>query len=104
MALIAVYLACFRSYRKHLGPGERATVMVIAADRRQARVVMHYVRGLLAAPILAKLVEAQRMESLDLANNVTIELATASFRFTRGYTIVAALCGPLGPCGDLLSA
>jgi hypothetical protein len=92
MALIAVYLACFRSYREHLGPGERATVMVIAADRRQARVVMRYVRGLLAVPILAKLVEAERVESLDLNNGVTIEVATASFRFTRGYTIVAALC------------
>jgi hypothetical protein len=92
MALIAVYLACFRGYRDHLGPGERATVMVIAADRRQARVVMRYVRGLLAVPILAKLIEAERLESLDLINSVTIEVATASFRFTRGYTIVAALC------------
>jgi hypothetical protein len=92
MALIAVYLACFRSYREFLGPGERATVMVIAADRRQARVVMRYVRGLLAVPILAKLVVAERQESFDLDNAVTIEVMTASFRSTRGYTIVAALC------------
>src|SRR5262245_57390289 len=47
MALIAVYLACFRSYREHLAPGERAAVMVIAADRKQSRVVMRYVRALL---------------------------------------------------------
>src|SRR6266849_7492836 len=34
-ALVAVYLACFREYRKQLAPGERGTLMVIAADRRQ---------------------------------------------------------------------
>ena len=46
-ALVAVYLACFRDYSKALAPGERGTVMVIAADRQQARVVFRYVRGLL---------------------------------------------------------
>ncbi len=33
LALIAVYLAAFHDYRKHLAPGERGTVMVIATDR-----------------------------------------------------------------------
>src|SRR5262245_54204014 len=28
VALVAVFLACFRDYRKYLAPGERATVMV----------------------------------------------------------------------------
>ena len=46
MALIAVFLACFRDYRPFLGPGEKAFVMVIAADRKQARQVLRYVRGL----------------------------------------------------------
>jgi hypothetical protein len=45
LALIAVYLAAFRDWRSFLGPGERATVMVIAADRKQARVIMRYVLG-----------------------------------------------------------
>jgi hypothetical protein len=40
LALIAVYLACCKSWLGYLGPGEVATVMVIAADRRQARVIM----------------------------------------------------------------
>ena len=35
LALIAVYLATFKSYREHLAPGERATIMIIAADRKQ---------------------------------------------------------------------
>ncbi len=43
LALIAVYLATFRDWRPHLAPGERGTVMVIATDRRQARVIFRYV-------------------------------------------------------------
>ena len=96
LALIAVWLACFRDYRRYLGPGERATVMVIAADRRQARVIMRYVKGLLqSVPMLSRLIEGERVEAVDLTNRVTIEVHTASFRTTRGYSIAAALCDEL---------
>jgi hypothetical protein len=92
LALIAVFLASFRDYRPHLGPGERATIMVIAADRKQARVILRYIRALLAIPALAKLVENDTAESIDLAPNVTIEVGTASHRTIRGYSVAAALC------------
>lgn len=42
-ALVGVYLAVFRSYK--LAPGERGIVMLIAADRRQARVLFRYVKA-----------------------------------------------------------
>ncbi len=29
LALIAVFLACFRDWRRHLGPGERGTVICV---------------------------------------------------------------------------
>jgi Terminase large subunit, T4likevirus-type, N-terminal len=95
LALIAVYLACFRSYREFLGPGEVATIAVIAADRRQARVIMRYTRGLLAIPLLAKLVEREATESIDLRGNVTIEVGTASHKTTRGYSFAAVLADEL---------
>jgi hypothetical protein len=91
MALIAVYLATFRDYQKFLGIGERTTVMIVAADRRQARVIMRYVRGILALPVFAKIVENESKESFDLTNRVTIEIATASIKAVRGYSICAAL-------------
>ncbi len=92
-ALIAVFLAFFRDYSKFLAPGERATVMVIAADRRQARVVFRYITGLIDhTPMLARMVENRTREALDLTNRVTIEVHTASFRAIRGYTVVAAIC------------
>jgi hypothetical protein len=93
LALIAVFLATFRDYRGHLAPGERGTVVIPAADRRQARTIFRYVRGLLHnVPMLARLIERETAESFDLSNSVTIEIQAASFRSTRGYTLIAALC------------
>src|SRR5262249_9637441 len=93
LALTAIYIAVFRDWRPYLAAGERATIMIIAADRRQARTIMRYILGLLrSVPMLARTIESERAESIDLANKVTIEIHTASFKTTRGYTIVAALC------------
>ncbi len=91
MALTAVFLACFREYGEYLARGERATIMVIAADRKQARVIMRYVRGLLTIPMLARLIERETSDGFDLTGSVTIEVGTASHRAVRGYTIAAIL-------------
>ena len=70
--------------------------MVIAADRRQARVIMRYVTGLLrGVPMLSPLIEGETQERVDLRNRITIEVHTASFRSTRGYAIVAGLLDEL---------
>jgi len=96
LALIAVFLAAFVDWRPFLGPGELGTVMVVAADRRQARVILRYVVGLLrSVPMLAKLIEGETRESITLRNRVTIEIHTASFKLTRGYTVLAALLDEL---------
>ena len=92
LALLAVFLATFRDYKPNLAPGEVATIGVIAADRRQARTIMRYVTGLLhAVPMLKALVDTETNDSIALSNRVTIEVATASFRVTRGYTFAAVL-------------
>lgn len=96
MALVAVFLAVFRDYRQYLAPGERGTVLIIAADRKQARVVLRYISALLKeVPMLARLIERETAESFDLSNRVTIEVGTASYRTTRGYTFVAVLADEL---------
>jgi hypothetical protein len=96
MAVTAVYLAVFRDYAPFLAPGERATILIIAADRKQARVIMRYISALLKdIPILADVLEREAAESFDLTNRVTIEVGTASYRSTRGYTYVAVLCDEL---------
>jgi hypothetical protein len=96
LACIAVFLAAFKDWRPHLGPGEIGTVMIIAADRRQARVIMRYCLGLLkSVPMLNQLIESETRESITLRNRVAIEIHTASFRATRGYSI---LCACLDEC------
>jgi len=95
LAIVAVFLACFHDYAAYLAVGERATVMIIATDRRQARVIFRYVRGLLRIPILAALIEHERQEAIDLSNGVSIEIQTASYRTTRGYTLAAVLADEL---------
>jgi hypothetical protein len=96
LALIAVFLACFKDYRRYLSRGERGVIMVIAADRKQARVIFGYMRALLnEVPMLAELVERETADAFDLRNRVSVEVATASFRSTRGYTLIAGLLDEL---------
>lgn len=96
LALIAVFLACFRDYREYLQPGERGTVIVIAADKKQARTILRYVRGMLTRiPMLKRRIERETAESFELTKSVSIEVGTASFRAARGQTLVAALCDEL---------
>ena len=90
-ALLAVFLAAFRTYT--LAPGERGVVMVIAADRRQARVVKRYIAALLrSVPMLDALITKETRESIQLRNGIDIEIHTSSFRAVRGYTVVGAIC------------
>ena len=92
-ALIAVFLACFRSYRDVLAPGETATIMLIAVDRHQARVLLKYIAAFLeGVPMLSRLVTRRTEEAIDLSNGVSIEVHTSSYRAVRGRTVVACIC------------
>lgn len=92
-ALLAVYHAAFCDYINKLSPGEVATVMVLAADRKQARAIFRYVTGLLHSnAMLEALIVREDKESIELNNRTVIEIGTASFRATRGYTLAAVLC------------
>ena len=91
-ALIAVFLAAFRDYAKILAPGEIGTVMVIAADRKQARTILSYIDAFFSQlPILSRMVEQRTKEQILLTNRIRVEVHTASFRSIRGYTVVAAV-------------
>jgi hypothetical protein len=93
VSLIAVYLACFFDYRQFLQPGERGVIQIIAADKRQARVILRYIRALLTeVPIIRPLVVRDTADGIDLSNRISIIVQTASFRTVRGMTLVAALC------------
>ncbi len=91
-ALVAVFLAAFRDYGEVLAPGEIGTIMVIASDRRQARVVLGYINAFLEIPMLSRMVVSRLKESIELTNRVRIEVHTSSFRSVRGYTLLGCIC------------
>jgi hypothetical protein len=96
LALTAVYLAAFHTYRQYLAPGERGVILIIASDRKQARVIFRYVKALLlGVPMLRKLVERETSETFDLNNSTSIEIMAASYRSLRGYTVISALLDEL---------
>jgi hypothetical protein len=45
MALVAVFFAIFKDWRPFLAPGERAVVLLVAADREQAKILRRYISG-----------------------------------------------------------
>jgi hypothetical protein len=105
LALIATYLSTFRDYTQYLAPGEVATCAIIAADRRQARSIFRFVMGLLeSVPMLGAMIEDSTAERIVLSNRVVIEIHTASFRVTRGYTFLAVLADETAFWRDELSA
>jgi hypothetical protein len=116
LALIAVFLAVFKDWSDRLVPGERGTVLVIAADRRQARVIFRYVTALITeTPLIAGLVDGEvTQDRINLTNGITIEISTAILQppseithrrghraAARGYLVVGegswhpAVTGPL---------
>lgn len=104
LALIAVFLA-MRDYGPYLAPGEKATIPIIAADRKQARTIFRYVLGLIDnIPALAELKGADTTESVEVGDHVVIEIHTATFRGVRGYTLAAVLIDEVAFLRDDASA
>jgi hypothetical protein len=90
-ALIAIFLSCFRTYE--LAPGEVGTLMLLAADRKQARVVKRYIVGLMrSVPALALLIANEKQDAIELTNGINIEIHTSNFKNVRGYTVIGAIC------------
>lgn len=91
-ALLALFQAVFQDHRDRLSPGEIATVLVLAADRPQARSAMRYVQGLCDHPMIAPMVKRQTETTIEFTNRSAIEIGTASHRSVRGYTLSAVVC------------
>jgi hypothetical protein len=97
--------AALKDYRDQLGPGEVATVALVASDRRQARQLMNYSKGLIAdSPIIAAEVEQQTKEAITFAHRVTLEVHVGSFRSIRGYSFACVLLDELAFYRSDLSA
>lgn len=91
-ALLAVFIAAFTDWRRRTAPGECAVVMILAADRKQARVAFRYLKAFInETPMLKAMVFRETRESIELSNGAAIEIHTASHRSVRGYTCAAII-------------
>jgi hypothetical protein len=95
MALMSCYLACFRNWKKYLSPGERAIVLLVAADREQAKILHRYCQGILSAPILWQSVLNITAFEIVLTGAVSIEIVTRSYRTIRGRSVCVAVLDEL---------
>ena len=86
----------FGGHEKRLAPGERAHIVLIAQDKRAARVLYRYVLAKLEnSPMLSQLLQDVRKEEIDLTNRLTISIFPCSFRATRGFSIPVAILDEL---------
>ena len=96
LALIAVWLACFCDYKNHLDAGELGLVLVLAADKEQAKTLLKYARAFIEkVPMLQRLIIRNSNFGLELSNSIGIEVTASSFRTVRGRTVVAVLADEL---------
>lgn len=87
---ICLYEALIRQHR--LSPGENGTVLLLARDQRQARVVRGYIEAKLTrSPILSQYIDTMRGDEIVLKNNVVIAIYPASFRSIRGLSVITAV-------------
>lgn len=74
-----------------LAPGEFAVVPIIAADRKQARVILSYLKALCDLDQFRPYVFRTLKEAIEFRTGVNLEVHAASYRTIRGYTIPAAV-------------
>src|SRR5437867_1644169 len=80
-ALIGVFIACFFSFTEYLTTGERGTVLILAVDKAQAKVVFNYCKGIIETiPALRRMVTAWRADEIELSNKITIAVKTSDYR------------------------
>ena len=76
-----------------LVPGERGVALCIAADQRQADVILDYCEAnFRASPVLKQLIDGGRSQrELHLTNGIDIEVRAADFRRLRGITLIEVI-------------
>jgi len=89
---VASFLAISAEYEAVLRPGERATVLLLAHTRDQARILRKYVEGYFhRVPMLGAMVERESQDGIELNNQTEITVAPNSYRSVRGRTCLCCI-------------
>ncbi len=92
IASVVSTIAALGDARPYLRPGERATILCLASDRAQAKIIFRYIKAyFLENPKLSPLITREIAEVLELSNGVEIIVSTSSFRAVRGKAVVCCV-------------
>ena len=92
MSAAAIHRAALAAkWQDTLSPGEQGIVLLLGADKKQARILRQYCAGLLKAPLLAALVDRDTDERVEFKNGAALEIATNDADLVRGRSAIAVL-------------
>lgn len=91
----AAFQAVRYDYSNVLRRGARGVVLCIAADRQQSREIINYLRGFFQTEELSPYLERSLADSIVLSNGITIRVSAASYKSTRGFTVVCVVADEL---------
>lgn len=96
VSVIAIFLALFRDWSEVLSKGEKGYIFVIAVNKSQGKIIKDKIETLLELqPHFKRLVRKVLQDEIELTNNIVISIKPASFRSTRGYTLLCVICEEL---------
>lgn len=85
-------VAAVDDYRDRLRPGEAASILCLACDRDQARIVSRYIAAYFRdVPLLRPYVARETADGLELTTGAELVVGTNSFRSLRGRAFACAI-------------
>ena len=89
---MAAHAAGFRDYGHILRPGELASVLCLAVDKNQARIVQRYSKAFFERiEMLQGLVTRETADGLELSTQAELTIINANFRAVRGRAVALAV-------------
>lgn len=83
--------ALCQNWKRHISAGEGAVVILIGADKQQAKILRKYCHGLLEAPRLAAEVIRQTDTVIEFRNGGSLEIVANDADLVRGRSAIAIL-------------
>jgi hypothetical protein len=91
MTARATWRAISANWRAVLASGEVGTIPLVAADRDQARNSLGYLKGLARHDVVKPYVARVLKDAVEFRTGAVVKVATASWKSTRGYTMLDAI-------------
>ena len=92
MSTFAAYIAGLCDHSGVLVPGERGVLLCVAPDQRQATITLDFCNAAFeASPLMKQLIANRTSDTLELTNNIAVEVRAASFRRLRGPTYIGVI-------------